>query len=71
MIGPAANVRVLVATGPADFRKEADVLAALVAAAFAGAAFSGAIFCFCARKASRVTLIWWGGTGAVPNTKLR
>ena len=63
MIGPAANVRVLVATRPVDFRKGADSLAALVAAEFGGDPFSGVIYCFRAKKADRVKLIWWDGTG--------
>lgn len=43
MIGPAGNVRVLVATRPVDFRKGADSLAALISAEFGGDPFSGVI----------------------------
>lgn len=63
MIGPVGNVRVLVATRPVDFRKGADSLAALVAAEFGGDPFSGVIYCFRAKKADRIKLIWWDGTG--------
>jgi transposase len=45
VIGPAGNVRVMVATRPVVFRKGADSLAALVAAEFGGDPFSGVIYC--------------------------
>lgn len=63
MIGPAGNVRVLVATRPVDFRKGADSLAALISAEFGGDPFSGVIYVFRAKRADRVKLIWWDGTG--------
>jgi transposase len=67
MIGPGTSTgtgaRVLIATRPVDFRKGADSLAALVKAAFGADPFSGVVYVFRAKKADRVKLIWWDGTG--------
>ncbi len=63
MIGPAGQVRVLVATKPVDFRKGMDGLAALVKEQLRSDPFSGAIYVFRAKRADRVKLIWWDGTG--------
>ena len=63
MIALAGGVRVLVATKPVDFRKGMDGLAALVAEHLRADPFSGAIFVFRARRADRVKMIVWDGTG--------
>ncbi len=63
MIGPTGAVRVLVATKPVDFRKGAEGLAALVREEMKADPFSGAIYVFRARRADRVKLIYWDGTG--------
>ena len=63
MIGPTGQVRVLVATKPVDFRKGMDGLAALVKEQVKADPFSGAIFVFRAKRADRVKLIWWDGSG--------
>ena len=63
MIGPTGQVRVLVATMPVDFRKGMDGLAALVKEQLKSDPFSGAIFVFRAKRADRVKLIWWDGSG--------
>ena len=63
MIGPAPGSRVMVATRPVDFRKGADSLAALVAAEYGGKPYSGVIYVFLAKRADRIKLIWWDGTG--------
>jgi transposase len=63
VIGPTGQVRVLVATKPVDFRKGMDGLAALVKEQLRSDPFSGAIYVFRARRADRVKLIWWDGTG--------
>ena len=63
MIGPCTNVRVLVATRPVDFRKGADSLAALVKAEYGANPFSGVVYVFRAKRADRIKLVWWGGTG--------
>ncbi|WP_156437638.1 IS66 family insertion sequence element accessory protein TnpB, partial [Sphingomonas sp. CCH5-A5] len=41
----------------------ADSLAALVAAEYGGKPYSGVIYVFRARRADRIKLIWWDGTG--------
>lgn len=63
MIGPGAGARVMVATRPVDFRKGADSLAALVAAEYGGKPYSGVIYVFRAKRADRVKLVWYDGTG--------
>ena len=63
MIGPTGAVRVMVATKPVDFRKGPDGLAALVRETMAADPFSGAIYVFRAKRADRIKLIFWDGTG--------
>jgi transposase len=63
VIGPTGAVRVLVATGPVDFRKGAEGLAALVRERMGADPFSGAVYVFRAKRADRVKLIFWDGTG--------
>lgn len=63
MIGPAGLVRVMVATRPVDFRKGADGLAALVRESLGADPFSGAVYVFRARRADRVKLVYFDGTG--------
>ena len=63
MIAVPAGMRVLVATKPVDFRRGADSLAALVREQLRYDPFSGAIFVFRAKRADRVKLIMWDGTG--------
>jgi transposase len=65
VIGPSGNIRVMVATKPVDFRKGAEGLAALVRDAMRADPFTGAIYVFRARRADRVKLIFWDGTGMV------
>ena len=63
MIGPAGAVRVMVATKPVDFRKGAEGLAALVREEMKTDPFSGTVYVFRAKRADRVKLIFWDGTG--------
>jgi len=63
MIGPTGAVRVLMATRPVDFRKGAEGLAALVRDQMQADPFSGAVYVFRAKRADRVKLIYWDGTG--------
>ncbi|WP_274540588.1 IS66 family insertion sequence element accessory protein TnpB [Telmatospirillum siberiense] len=55
----------MVATKPVDFRKGAEGLAALVREAMGADPFSGVIYVFRAKRADRVKLIFWDGTGMV------
>jgi transposase len=59
------GVRVLVATRPVDFRKGCDGLAALVREALGQDPFSGTIFVFRSKRADRLKLLAWDGSGLV------
>ena len=63
MIGLSGTVRVLVASKPVDFRKGAEGLAALVREQMQSDPFSGAVYVFRAKRADRVKLNYWDGTG--------
>lgn len=63
MMLPGRPVRVLVATKPVDFRRGMDSLVALVQEHLRDDPFSGAIFVFRAKRADRLKLVWWDGTG--------
>ncbi|MFG1245161.1 IS66 family insertion sequence element accessory protein TnpB [Xanthobacter flavus] len=65
MIGPSGAVRVMVATRPVDFRKGAEGLAALVRETMGADPFSGTVYVFRAKRADRVKLVFWDGTGVV------
>jgi transposase len=65
VIGPSGNLRVMVATQPVDFRKGAEGLAALVREMMRTDPFSGVVYVFRAKRADRVKLIFWDGTGVV------
>jgi transposase len=62
-LGPA--VRVLVATKPVDFRKGADGLAAVAKEALGQDPFTGTVIVFRARRADRIKIIVWDGSGLV------
>jgi transposase len=53
----------MVATRPVDFRKGAEGLAALVREEMRADPFSGAVYVFRAKRADRVKLVFWDGTG--------
>ena len=61
--------RVLIATKPVDFRKGMDGLAALVAAELRLEPFSGIVYVFRSKRADRVKLLFWDGTGVCLVTK--
>jgi transposase len=63
VIGPTGAVRVMMATRPVDFRKGVDGLAALVREVMGADPFSGTVYVFRARRADRVKLVYWDGTG--------
>lgn len=60
---PPGPVRVLLATKPVDFRKGMHGLAALVKEQLKAEPFSGTIYVFRAKKANRVKLLFWDGSG--------
>jgi transposase len=63
VIALPGGVGVLIATRPVDFRTGMDGLAALVKEQLRADPYSGAVFVFRARRADRVKLIVWDGTG--------
>jgi transposase len=63
MLGPTGGVKVMVATRPVDFRKGAEGLAALVREEMRADPFSGTVYVFRAKRADRVKLVFWDGTG--------
>jgi transposase len=65
MIAVPAGIRVLVATKPVDFRKGGDGLAALVREALGEDPFSETIFVFRSKRADRLKILVWDGTGLV------
>lgn len=65
MMLPSNRVRIMVATKPIDFRKGHDGLAALVSSVLRKDPFTGTVFVFRSRKADRLKLLFWDGTGLV------
>src|SRR6056297_1963304 len=65
MIFPSSHVRVLVATRPVDFRKGHDGLAALVQSVLKEDPFTGTVFVFRPKRADRLKILFWDGTGLV------
>jgi transposase len=65
VITPPAGVRILLATRPVDFRKGAHSLAALAAEVLGADPFSGAVLVFRSRRADRVKVLVWDGSGLV------
>jgi len=65
MITAPAGVKVLVATKPVDFRKGADGLVALVREQIQHDPFCGAIFIFRSKRADRLKILAWDGSGLV------
>jgi transposase len=63
-----AGVKVFLASHPVDFRKGPDGLLALVREAGSDP-FSGALYVFRAKRADRVKIVWWDGTGVVLYSK--
>ena len=53
----------MVATRPVDFRKGTEGLAALVREEIKADPFCGTVYVFRAKRADRVKLIFWDGTG--------
>lgn len=63
MIAVPPGVRVLVSAQPVDFRKGIDGLAALVQGALRADPFAGDVYVFRCRRADRVKILVWDGTG--------
>jgi transposase len=65
MIFPSNRVKIMVATKPVDFRKGHDGLAALVKNELHKNPFTGMVFVFRSKRADRLKLLYWDGTGLV------
>lgn len=65
MIFPSGGVRILVATGAIDFRKGHDGLAAMVSNVLGQNPFSGTVFVFRSKRADRLKMLYWDGSGLV------
>ena len=63
MISLAVGVRIMVASRPVDFRNGLDGLAAMVQQGLNESPFAGDIFVFRAKRADRVKILYWDGTG--------
>ena len=57
-----AGVKVFLASHPIDFRKGPDSLLSLVRDAGSDP-FSGALYVFRAKRADRIKIVWWDGSG--------
>lgn len=69
MIIPPGPLKVLVAVKPVDFRKGMVGLASLVKSELQRDPFSGVMFVFRSKRADRLKLLLWDGTGLVLVTK--
>jgi transposase len=65
VITPPAGARVLLATRPVDFRKGAHSLAAMAAEALGADPFSGVVLVFRSKRADRIKILVWDGSGLV------
>lgn len=65
MITLPAGARVLLATKPVDFRRGAHSLAALAAEVLDTDPFSGVVLVFRSKRADRVKILVWDGSGLV------
>lgn len=57
-----SGAKVFLASHPVDFRKGPDGLMALVRDAGADP-FNGALYVFRAKRADRIKIVWWDGSG--------
>ncbi|MBY5891385.1 IS66 family insertion sequence element accessory protein TnpB [Rhizobium leguminosarum] len=57
-----SGVKVFLASHPIDFRKGPDSLLSLVRDAGSDP-FNGALYVFRAKRADRVKIVWWDGSG--------
>jgi transposase len=65
MIALPSGARILLSTRPVDFRRGAHSLAALAAEVLSEDPFSGVVLVFRSRRADRVKILVWDGSGLV------
>lgn len=69
MIALRSDLKVVVAAQPVDFRKSVHTLSALVSEALRANPYCGDVFVFRSKRADRVKLLAWDGSGMVLVTK--
>ena len=69
MMVAGSGLKVVVATRPVDFRKGHDGLVAVVEHELGLDAYSGVVFVFRPKRADRIKVLWWDGTGLVLASK--
>lgn len=65
MLSIPGSLKIYLATGPVDFRKSHDGLAAVVEQALQEDPLSGSLFVFTNKRADRVKLLYWDSDGYV------
>lgn len=65
MIIPSQALRIVIATKPVDFRKGHDGLAAVVQQELGLDPHSGIVVVFRAKRADRIKILTWDGSGMV------
>jgi transposase len=65
VIALPAGTKILLASRPVDFRMGAHSLAALAAEVLGADPFSGAVLVFRSRRADRIKILVWDGSGLV------
>ena len=69
MIALRADLKVVLAAQPVDFRKSVHTLSALVSEALRANPYCGDVFVFRSKRADRVKLLAWDGSGMMLVTK--
>jgi transposase len=69
VIALRADLKVVLATQPVDFRKSVHTLPALVSEALHANPYCGDVFVFRSKRMDRVKLLAWDGSGMVLVTK--
>jgi transposase len=69
VIALGADLKVVLATEPVDFRKSVHTLSALVSEALHANPYCGDVFVFRSKRMDRVKLLAWDGSGMVLVTK--
>ena len=69
VIALRADLKVVLATQPVDFRKSVHTLSALVSEALHANPYCGEVFVFRSKRMDRVKLLAWDGSGMVLVTK--
>ena len=63
MLSVPGSIKIFIATGPVDFRKSHDGLAALVEQSLHEKPLSGHLFVFTNKRADRIKMLYWDGDG--------